>query len=612
MPEDESSKTKAILSQVSGAVRIAKEAQLKSDPESAFAAVADVIEPIAEPSREQRKSRSKHRVRPEVPQDDDKEENTSPLTHMFVRFSPLIFFASSALLLFVSIYSYTQMERRISALYEPMQNHLVSAAQSLKLIVTAEELERYKTLDDANTSEYEELKDRLREFTQDHNVLYAYFWRYYGEVDGEEKGQFIIDGDDNPETMVGLYSFFPIDEVVKRSMRNAELNKTSVTDFGEYTPNWEGIVTGDAGVRNEDDKVVAYAGVDISDQPILEARSDAAFALTMEIIALILSLICGLVSMILYRKRVRAWVEVNEKLQYFNNNLRRAFSTYLSEDVVEEIVSDPTRLQLGGVRRYMTAMFTDVQNFTHIAEYLSPENLIELLNNYLSTMSDVILAYRGTIDKYEGDAIVAFFGAPIEMEDHALRACLSAIMMKRLETELNEQVLQNGESPKALLTRIGINSGDMIVGNIGTERKMNYTIMSNAANLASRIEGVNKFYGTWILASEDTVKAVSDKIFTRKIDTIRVVGIKEKVTIYEIIETQDAVTPETREWVEVWNQAMTGYEDRDWAKAKESFEEVLTLNPYDSPSRIYIKRLTRFIAEPPANDWDGVIEMEYK
>jgi PAS domain-containing protein len=134
---------------------------------------------------------------------------------------------------------------------------------------------------------------------------------------------------------------------------------------------------------------------------------------------------------------IRNIEEAHQKLQYFNNNLRRAFSTYLSEDVVEEIVSDPTRLQLGGINRYMTALFTDVRNFARIAEALKPEQLIDLLNYYLSTMSDIILEQKGTIDKYQGDAIISFFGAPLVLEDHALRACLAAIMMKRAEKEAN-------------------------------------------------------------------------------------------------------------------------------------------------------------------------------
>jgi CheY-like chemotaxis protein len=142
----------------------------------------------------------------------------------------------------------------------------------------------------------------------------------------------------------------------------------------------------------------------------------------------------------------------------------------------EEIVSDPTRLQLGGVKRNMTALFTDVQGFSPIAEALSPEQLVDLLNYYLSSMSDIILDQKGTIDKYEGDAIISFFGAPIELPDHVLRACSAAVIMKRAEKEVNRQIMEKRISPSPLLTRIGISAGEMVVGNMGTEKKMNYTI----------------------------------------------------------------------------------------------------------------------------------------
>ncbi|HOX93111.1 MAG TPA: adenylate/guanylate cyclase domain-containing protein, partial [Spirochaetales bacterium] len=169
--------------------------------------------------------------------------------------------------------------------------------------------------------------------------------------------------------------------------------------------------------------------------------------------------------------------------------LRKAFGTYLSSEVVEQIVADPSKLTLGGQSRFMTAMFTDIKGFSTISEQLSPEALVSLLNKYLSGMSDIILDQKGTIDKYEGDAIIAFFGAPLDLPEHARNACRSAILMKRLEEQMNTMFLAEGLSPTPIATRIGINSGDMVVGNMGTERKMNYTMMGSAVNLAARLEG---------------------------------------------------------------------------------------------------------------------------
>ncbi|MDR1319669.1 MAG: CHASE2 domain-containing protein, partial [Treponema sp.] len=163
------------------------------------------------------------------------------------------------------------------------------------------------------------------------------------------------------------------------------------------------------------------------------------------------------------------------KSEHEKQFIRKAFSTYVSDDVVKEIISDPTRLQLGGVKRHISAVFTDIQGFSTISEKLDPEELVSLLNRYLTAMSDVILSERGTIDKYEGDAIVAFFGAPLALNDHARRACVSALAMKRIETGLNGAIRRDHLSPSPLLTRIGINTGSMVAGNMGTENKMNYT-----------------------------------------------------------------------------------------------------------------------------------------
>ena len=298
------------------------------------------------------------------------------------------------------------------------------------------------------------------------------------------------------------------------------------------------------------------------------------------------------------------------ELKFFNKNLHRAFSTYLSSEVVEEIVSDPAKLQLGGTKRRMTAMFTDVRNFTGISETLTPEELVELLNYYLSLMSDVILEHKGTIDKYVGDAIVSFFGAPLELAEHSLQACTSAILMKRLEGEMNKRIGEKGIPP--LLTRIGINTGDMIVGNMGTQKKMNYTIISNAVNLASRLEGANKLYNTWILASEDTAKEAKDHILFRRLDWIRVVGINEPVRIYEALELKADATPAMQNKVELFHRAHTLFESRDWEGAQSGFRGVLKMHPDDGPSRLFLERCRECLKSPPPDDWDGVISLGEK
>ena len=300
------------------------------------------------------------------------------------------------------------------------------------------------------------------------------------------------------------------------------------------------------------------------------------------------------------------------ELRHFNNHLRRAFSTYLSEDVVEKIISDPTRLLLGGINRHMTAMFTDIKDFTAIAEALEPIKLVDLLNYYLSAMSDIILEQKGTIDKYQGDAIMSFFGAPLELSDHALKACITAILMKRKEKEINDYIKEKNISPILLHTRIGINSGDMIVGNMGTQKKMNYTIISNAVNLASRLEGINKQYGTWILASENTIKETHGKLVFRRLDRIRVVGINAPVRIYEILETKENATDKVLEKAELFNKAIDHFEARNWTDTIYILNKILKIFPEDGPSLLYMDRICHFQKNKPEKDWDGVFNMVEK
>lgn len=292
--------------------------------------------------------------------------------------------------------------------------------------------------------------------------------------------------------------------------------------------------------------------------------------------------------------------------------LRNAFSRYLSADVIGQIIEDPSRLNLGGEKRFMTAMFTDVQGFSTISEQLDPTDLVKLLNAYLSAMSDIVLDVRGTIDKYEGDAIIAFFGAPIDDPEHAIHACESAVKMKRMEAELNERFLADKMSPTPLATRIGINTGDMVVGNMGTERKMDYTIMGHSVNLAARLEGVNKQYGSFILVSETTHDLAGDQFLFRPFDPVRVVGVTEPVQLYELLDERSAASPELIDRVEAFEEAWKLFRGRRFSEAKARFTDLTKEFPGDGPSKTYLKRCITYVETPPPDNWDGVYNLTQK
>jgi class 3 adenylate cyclase len=299
------------------------------------------------------------------------------------------------------------------------------------------------------------------------------------------------------------------------------------------------------------------------------------------------------------------------KLEIFNTSLQDAFSRYLSPVVVNEIIQDPSKLTLGGEKREMTVFFTDIQGFSTIAEQLEPAQLVGLLNLYLSTMSSIITENLGTIDKYVGDAIVAFFGAPLRQENHAVLACRSALQAKKAERELNKKIAEKQLSPLPLFTRIGINTGPMVVGNMGSENKLNYTVMGAAVNLASRLEGVNKLYRTGgILISEYTMNEIGDEFICRSLDRVRVVGISSPVRIYEITGFREGASAAEIKKAAAWEDALELFEIRQYEKAGEIFSSLAGAD--DETAKIYLDRCRELIAAPPPSDWDGVNNLVQK
>ena len=289
--------------------------------------------------------------------------------------------------------------------------------------------------------------------------------------------------------------------------------------------------------------------------------------------------------------------------------IRGAFSHYLSTDVISELIDDPSRLALGGEEKELTAIFTDIKGFSTISEKLTPGELVTLLNTYLTTMSDIIMDEKGTIDKYEGDAIISFFGAPIDLKDHAVKACIAALKMKNAEKVLSKHLLNEGLTPSPILTRIGVNTGPMVVGNMGTSKKMDYTIMGSDVNLAARLEGVNKQYGTQILISGATKQYIGREFVTRELDKVRVVGIKRAVTIHELCNFRNDITEEDKKGYANYDKGQELFRKKNWNAALESFKNVLVYLPDDGPSNIFTKRCKQYIKKAPKDDWDGVYNL---
>jgi len=290
--------------------------------------------------------------------------------------------------------------------------------------------------------------------------------------------------------------------------------------------------------------------------------------------------------------------------------IRDAFGQYLSPKVVNILVKDLSRLRLGGERREMTAYFSDVAGFSTISEQLTPEELVALLNEYLTAMCDIISEYEGTVDKFEGDAIIAFWGAPLEQPDHARRACLAAIDMQRFMVGYRARLKADGRP--VLHVRMGMNTGDMLIGNMGSAQRMDYTMMGDAVNLAARLEGANKFYGTYTMISESTYSQVADAVEVRELDLVRVVGRREPVRIYELLERKGELDPDRQAVMDAYSAALAHYRAQRFEEALAGFRSVLALDEDDGPASTYVERCQIFIASPPGDDWDGVYQLTGK
>ena len=285
-----------------------------------------------------------------------------------------------------------------------------------------------------------------------------------------------------------------------------------------------------------------------------------------------------------------------------------AFQQFVPEKVVQELLAHPEKLQLGGEERFLSVLFMDLANFTSVSEKLKPTDLVNLINIYLTEMTEIVFKYDGIVDKYEGDALMAEFGAPVNFDDHAVKACFAAIEMqerlKKLDLSKYKDVITS------LSCRIGINSGHMIVGNMGSRNVFDYTVMGDAVNLASRLEGANKMYGTHIMISEDTYKLVKEEVVSRPLDLIRVKGRQKPVRVLEVIGRRDQKMPESlRNMLPVFVNGIRYYHLRDWKRSEECFHFCLDVAPADGPSKEYLRRVQEYQQTPPPEDWDGVYTM---
>jgi adenylate cyclase len=330
--------------------------------------------------------------------------------------------------------------------------------------------------------------------------------------------------------------------------------------------------------------------------------------LWLEIVAPLMTLVIGYLALTIYGYVVK------EKEKEF---VEGAFGHYLSPAVVNEIMNNPGMVdQLGGEERVMTAFFSDMASFSGISECLTPVELVTFINEYLSEMCAIVEDYGGTIDKFEGDAILAFYGAPVYYEDHAVRGCLACVDQQKRLVEMRDRWDRDNSLPAPLQqlrerwegqgrifaqVRMGLTAGPMVVGNMGSASRTDYTMMGDTVNLAARFESGQKVYGTGIMVNEMIYEAVKDMVESRRLDVIMVVGKEEPVTAYEILERKGNLPQIKQDVLELYDRGLEFYDRFEFAEAKLLFEQALGVDATDGPAALYVDRCEDYIENPPTD-----------
>jgi adenylate cyclase len=286
------------------------------------------------------------------------------------------------------------------------------------------------------------------------------------------------------------------------------------------------------------------------------------------------------------------------------------FGKFLSRKMVDRLVSRSDEIVLGGEKAELTVFFSDLSGFTSLSETMPSDRLVGLLNAYLGDMSELICEQEGTLDKYIGDAIMAFWGAPDHSSDHAWQACYAALACQKRLRELAP--VWEVEYGSKLTARIGINTDEMTVGLVGSRRLHNYTVIGDAVNLASRLEGANKAYGTSIMISQRTLDLAQGKIEVRPIDFLRVKGKKQPVRVYELLARAGELTEIEKREQAIFTSAFEAYQGQNWMLAEELLRQVFAVQPHDPLVAVYLKRIALFKSQSPSPDWDGVFTLDEK
>jgi adenylate cyclase len=332
------------------------------------------------------------------------------------------------------------------------------------------------------------------------------------------------------------------------------------------------------------------------------------------LVLLVLVLLVG-INLILWKTNI-SYLLVN-MISYLlegrsKREIRRIFTRYLNKEVIQQLEEDPQQVKLGGEEIEATVLYTDIYDFTSLSEKKTPSELVESLNDYFEKLIEFVFKFNGLLDKYTGDGIMALFGAPIPRDDHAILACRTAYAHKKFREDLMRKEKLTPDEKLHLKTRIGMNSGLLVAGNIGSEKRMDYTAIGDTVNLASRLEGVNKIYQTNIVLSESTYNLVKEEFLCRELDSLRVKGKKEPTKIFELIDVfAELETKKKPDWIQQYEEALNIYRKGDWQEAGNILMELAREPFNDKASQVLLTRC-KYLLEFPPRKWDGILTLEVK
>ena len=490
---------------------------------------------------------------------------------------------------------------------------------------------KVRTSADEGSPSYQQIKHYLREVklvSPDIRFVYTY------RIDTAGKVTFVVDAEAaaSPDLSHVGDTYEEATQLLKDSYRPG-LAPQPEPDF--TTDKWGTWLSCYGSITNENGQMECGLGIDISARAVEEYERDFLASITK------LSIFTGLVVLIgsvwyarrisqpllslaedlgrvqqlnlehvvHIRSNVREVVIMREAVQKMKNSLR-SFRKYVPADLVADLMSLGQEARLSAENREVTVFFSDIADFTTISERTPPEQLVGDLALYFDGMTASIHESKGTVDKYIGDAVMAFWGAPRRLDDHAVKACLAAIKCRDHARQMAEAQRSAGKEP--MFTRIGLNTGVAIIGNIGYEARINYTAMGDTVNLASRLEGLNKFYSTQILISESTWQLAKTAVEARFIDVVAVKGKSIPVRIYELLCASGALTESQARLIKEYERTMELYLARDFEGAARDFAQLATAFPEDQPSAMMLERSRRFQVEPPPSDWQGEFVMTSK